>query len=49
MFYYTCDNHILASETPLAFDPLPTLPETGEIFWLFQREPDVYKRQFLRQ
>ena len=39
MFYYTCDNHILASETPLAFDPLPALPETGEIFWLFQREP----------
>ena len=37
MFYYTCDNHILASETPLAFDPLPALPETGETFWQIGR------------
>ena len=37
MFYYACDNHILASDTPLACAPLPGFPETGEILWLFRR------------
>ena len=46
MFYYICDNHILASETPLAFAPLPALPETGESFWLFRREPLAGRETF---
>ena len=46
MFYYACDNHILASDTPMAFEPLPALPETGDVFWLFQREPLAGRETF---
>ena len=46
MFYYSYKNHTLASETPLAFDLLPGLPETGEILWLFRREPLAGRETF---
>ena len=46
MFYYACDNHILASDTPMAFEPLPAQPETGDVFWLFQREPLAGRETF---
>ena len=46
MYYYSCDDHILASETPLAFAPLPAPPETGTVFWLFRREPLAGRETF---
>ena len=46
MFYYSYKNHTLASEMPLAYDALPDLPETGEILWLFRREPLAGRETF---
>ena len=46
MFYYSYKSHTLASETPLAYDALPDLPETGEILWLFRREPLAGRETF---
>ena len=39
MFYYSCDNHTLASDAPLALPPLPAPPEAGDLLWLFRRQP----------
>ena len=39
MFYYSCDNHTLASDIPLALPPLPAPPEAGDLLWLFRRQP----------
>ena len=46
MFCYSYKNHVLASETPLACEPLPALPGTGEILWLFRREPLAGRETF---